>query len=417
MNRVTANRVTALASHPFLALVGANIFKILAVLIVTKVAAVLLSAQEFGLFGQFLAVSAIVNMVSSAGLNNAAVRDVSAVPEGPERQTVALEYFWVTFFFSVLTGLLLLALYPLFGASVLGTPALTLPVLLLALSVPAFSFFNFALSYYSGAGLQRRSATLQAVGALLGLLGFGTVALLGRDLTWLSAGYLLFLVMPGLVLFASRPLPLRRIEPDWQTARRKLGDSAAMFSAILFLPSVLVLARSHLAGFAGWDTVAMWQVLTRLSDAYMQVFAIYFAHFFLQRLTTVSDERPLLVRAALTNLAAMAGVGVLFYVFYNVAVRLLFTAEYLWGRELVPWQVATDGFRVVLMVLLYYFIAKRDFKAYISAEVAQAALLLLLVTQTSLGQSLQGIYGALLGSTGLGLLVAVGWYLNRWRTQ
>lgn len=417
MSRITANRLTALAFHPFLALVGANVFKILAVLVVTKVAAVLLSAQEFGIFGQFLAVSAIVNMVSSAGLNNAAVRDVSAAPEGPERQDVALEYFWVTFIFSVLTGLLLLALYPLFGASVLGTSDLTLPVLLLALSVPAFSFFNFALSYYSGAGQQRRSASLQAVGAVLGLLGFGIVALLGRDLVWLSAGYLLFLVMPGAVLLASRPLLLRPINLSWNTARRKLGDSAAMFSAILFLPSVLVVARSHLAGFAGWDTVAMWQVLTRLSDAYMQVFAIYFAHFFLQRLNTVNDERPLLARAALTNLAAIGGVGVLFYVFYNVAVRLLFTPDYLWGREFVPWQVGVDGIRVLTVVLMYYFIARRDFSAYISAEVAQAALLLLLVSQTALGQSLQGIYIALLGSAGLGLLVAVGWYLGKRRTQ
>ncbi|MEW6420695.1 MAG: oligosaccharide flippase family protein [Deinococcota bacterium] len=415
MTRALVARVTGLASHPFLALVGANVFKILAVLIVTKVAAVLLSAHEFGLFGQFLAVSAIVNMVSSAGLNNAAVRDISAVPEGPQREAVALEYFWVTFIFSVLTALLLLALYPLFGASVLGTSDLTLPISLLALSVPAFAFFNFALSYYSGAGQQRRSASLQATGALLGLLVFGAVALLGRDLVWLSAGYLLFLVTPGAVLFASRPLPLPPVELSWHTTRRKLGDSAAMFSAILLLPSVLVVARSSLAGVAGWDTVAMWQVLTRLSDAYMQVFAIYFAHFFLQRVNAVGDERPLLVRSALTNLAAMAGFGVLFYVFYDLAVRLLFTPDYLWGREFVPWQVGVDSLRVLTVVLMYYFIARRDFRAYISVEVAQAALLLLLVTQTPLGQSLTGVYGALLGSTGLGLLVALGWYLKKER--
>lgn len=404
-----------LARHPLLALVGANFFKIAGVLVVSKVAAVLLTPQEFGIFGQFLAVSAIVNMLASAGLNNAVVRDVSAAPAGA-RQQVALEYFWVTFFFSVLAGAGLLALYPFAGASLLGTDRLTVPVVLLALSVPAFAFFNFALSFYSGSGLQRRSASLQAYGVLAGIALFGLVAVFARGLAGLSVGYLLFLLAPAAVIFASRPLPLRRLRLSWDAARRKLGDSAAIFSAILFLPSVLVLARSHLAGFSGWDTVAMWQVLTRLSDVYMQVFGIYFAHFFLQRLNTVADERPLLLRAAATNLAAIAVVGALFYLFYDLAVRLLFTPEYLWGRGFVPWQVGVDSVKVLTVVLMYTFIARRKFKSYISVEVAQAALLLGLVTLTPLGQSLSGTYIALLAATAAGLLVAMSLYFRMRRT-
>lgn len=404
-----------LLRHPFVALISANFFKIAGVLLINKVAATVLSPDDFGVFGQFVAVSAIVNMLSSAGLNNAVIRDVSAADE-QEREQTGLEYFWTALLFSVLAGAVFLGLYPFFGHSWLGTERLTLPVMLLALSIPAFSFYTFALSYLSGSGQQRRNATLQVYGVLAGVAAFGACVTFLSGLVGLSLGYLLFLLGPAAVMFVSRPLPLRWQRLTWDSLRRKLGDSAAMFSAILFLPAVLVLARSRLAAGAGWDTVAMWQVLSRLSDVYMQIFAIYFTHFFMQRLHAVDDERPLLKQAALLNLGAMAGVGLLFYLFYDLAVQLLFTVDYLWGREFVPWQVGVDSLKVLTMVLMYTFIAHRRFKSYIAMELGQAALLLLLITQTPLGNSLEGLYQALFLSAALGLAIAAGLHFKG-RTQ
>ncbi|WP_229839020.1 oligosaccharide flippase family protein [Deinococcus piscis] len=384
-------------------------------LLINKVAATVLTPEEFGIFGQFVAVSAIINMLSSAGLNNAIVRDVSAA-EDSAKQATGQDYFWTMLLFSGVAAAVFLGLYPLFGGAWLGTERLTLPVILLALSIPGFSFYISALSYLSGSGQQRRSAALQAYGVLAGVAAFAVCVAFGRDLVGLSLGYLLFLLTPAAVMFVARPLPLAWPGLSWSSVRRKLGDSAAMFSAILFLPTALVLSRSQLAASAGWDTVAMWQVLTRLSDVYMQMFAIYFTHFFMQRLHTASDEWPLMRQAALLNLGAMAAVGALFYLFYDLAVRLLFTSEYLWGREFVLWQVGVDSLKVLTVVMMYTFIVQRRFKSYIAVELAQAALLLVLVTQTSLGASLQGLYWALLLSAALGLAVAAGLYFKG-RTQ
>lgn len=395
----------SLLRHPFVALIAANFFKISGVLLINKVAATVLSPGEFGIFGQFVAVSAIVNMLSSAGLNNAVVRDVAAAGER-ERQQVGLDYFWTSLLFSLGAGIVFLGLYPLFGTAWLGTSQLTIPVILLALSIPAFSFYTFSLSYLSGSGQQQRNATLQMYGVLAGVIAFGACVIQGWGLVGLSLGYLLFLLVPAVVMFAARPLNLHWQGLSWPTVRAKLGDSAAMFSAILFLPTVLVISRSQLASQAGWDTVAMWQVLTRLSDVYMQIFAIYFTHFFMQRLQQADQEKPLLAQAALLNLGMMAAVGLLFYLFYDLAVRLLFTPDYLWGRQYVMWQVAVDSIKVLTVVLMYTFITRKRFKSYITVELSQATLLLLLVTQTSLATSLDGLYRALLSSAALGLFVA-----------
>ena len=404
------NRIRRLSLSPALVLIAANFFKALAVLVISKAAAVVLTPHEFGFFGQLLAIVALVNMLSTAGLTNGVVRDVAAQEHEEDRREVALQYLWTMLYFSLGIGALLLLLYPLVGKTLLGNSAFGPSVALLALSVPALAFFSFTVLYYSARGEQKLSGKLQILGTVLGLMGFGAIAWLTRDLKGLAVGYLVFLLMPALVMWLRRPLPLRVLGLRQLAVRRKLGDSAALFSAIIFLPSVLIVAREHLARSAGWDTVAMWQVLTRFSDVYMQMFAIYFGHFFLQKLTTAQDERPLILRAVGTNFLLILAVGVGFSLFYDFAVRLLFTSDYLWGRGLVPWQVAVDALRLLIMVILYVFVARRQFLFYVSVEIVQALTLLALVTQTPWGDTLPGMYAALLTATLVGVLLALALY-------
>ena len=89
-----------------------------------------------------------------------------------------------------------------------------------------------------------------------------------------------------------------------------------MYLAAAAVPLVWVFIRSDLALREGWQAVGLWQSVSRISEAYMQVFGVIFMNYALPQIASATpSERTHRLRhiGVLIFALFLSGAGVLYF--------------------------------------------------------------------------------------------------------
>jgi O-antigen/teichoic acid export membrane protein len=355
--------------------------RMVANLAVVKAIAVLLGPAGLGVLGHLMSVATMVSLFAGGGTGTGITKYVAEFARRPVRLVRFLgAASWYGFAFSALVVVATVLFASPIARALLGDPALAWLVPLIGLS-QFLAFAGTAVgSVANGLGRTDVFARLTIVGYALAIV---PALLLVRAYGIAGAGVAVLLVagahgIPALVTAYRSPLrPL--VRPA--IARDDLGRLArftlmSLASAACF-PIAEITIRGAILRTLGETDAGLWQALSRLSGAYLGFFTVFLATHYMPRLSALGDAAAQ-VREVRRHLGLMAGVFTGFAAVLlwqrDLAIGLLFSAEFAPMGRLMPRQVVGDLLRLSAYVIGFLGVARGSAPLYVAAEVLQSGL-------------------------------------------
>jgi O-antigen/teichoic acid export membrane protein len=393
------------------------VFRILTMLIAYKFLSNRFGASGFGLLSQVMAVAALFSTFAGGGLTNGLIKEVSGAPDEKEKMLWLSAGLTISIASAAVLAIISVGLY-LFGANpVLGDPALAWVFLLIGFAQILTGAGNTAQSYLSGIRDIRSVALVGVIGAALSVFLIVILSFM-FGITGAVVGCAILALSPS--LFAIVFLALKRsfkfshiITLRYEKARVRslMHYSLAMIVAASAVPLVLIFMRLRLSQTAGWDTVGHWQAVSRIGDAYIQVFGALFMSIVLPKLADLKGKENITVM--LKFIPPIMGLflfgATVFWLFSSQVLALAYSKSFVSSSSYVVPQLLADFFKILSSFFIYRFVAMG--RPYVQAlgEVIQAIIMLatfLILLPGLSGQAAVWSYGAGAGAVLIFAIVA-----------
>lgn len=360
--------------------------KIGAGLVVIKMLAMAYGPQGVGQMGNFRQLILVLGVLSGAGIFNGVTKYMAEFHAQPgQLRAIAGTSAAIVLLSSALLALLFWFGAPAISRALLDSPDYQSVIRGVALIQFAIALANLAQALLKGKRDARGNALTVIGGSLLGVIFYVICLRLGG-----YSGALIGLalvpavtLLPGvIVLIRHRTLPLRWLIPCWDRVRaRQLARFTVMaLLTSVTLPVAYVMMRNLLAAHYSWHDVGLWQGVNTISNAYLQFITASFTVWLLPTLSRLTDKAALsreILRTLRFVMLLVCGASLLVWLLRDVAIRLLFSAQFSAMRDLFAWQLAGDVFKVGAYVFGYLIIAKASLRFYILTECSQFLLLTL----------------------------------------
>ena len=362
-------------------LVAMVLVRTAALLALMKLLALWFGTEGFGQLSQVLAISALFSILAGGGLTNGIVRNLAASSGSADRAAWIKASLPIAAVSAVAMAAVAVGLYLTVSQALFPGERLAFVLLVIAGSQAIVGFGNIAFAYLSGTHDIRGYATANSAGSvaaagfvalLAWLAGFHGAAVGCAALALLPA---LFALLSALTRVNWRALRQTTIERARVIALLRFGGS--MYLAAAAVPLAWVYVRSDLALREGWDAVGLWQAVTRISDAYMQVFGVIFMNYALPQFAAAPPAERLrrLRQIALLVFALFLPGAAVLYLGRNVVLRIGFSAEFASAAIYLAPQITGDTFKLVSLVFVYYLMSLNQASVLAGMELLQAAVI------------------------------------------
>lgn len=368
---------------------GSSVLVIILNIIRSKVIAVLLGPTGTGLISAFQSSTSMLQTVAGLGINNSAVRDIAQAnsKNNQGKLSIVIKSLRKLVLFTGFIGLVLTVIFaqPL-SEFTFETDDYTAEIRLLSIAV----FFNLIQAGQSALiqGM-RRIKDLARMSILSSLMG----TFLSLPLIYLYEfdGISVYLVVLAIgqfliSLYYARKIRIQDIKVSWQRAFKeskgmiKLGSSfmGAALAGILatYFIRVIIIRDLDLA------STGIYQAAFSLSGIYIGVILQAMGKDFYPRLTAVAfdSKKEIQLINEQTQVGMMlAAPGLMFTLaFAPLAIRLLYSGEYLEAFPILQWMILGVFLKTVSWPMAFLFVARAKGKIYLFAEIAIFSLMTLL---------------------------------------
>ncbi|MDR0276669.1 MAG: O-antigen translocase [Paucimonas sp.] len=359
----------------------AVIVKMLTLLGINKILAVYVGPAGYAALGQFQNAVQMITTFASGAINTGVTKYTAEYHDRPDQQRVV----WRTAGSIALVGSLLASLLiailhkqlaywflkdETYGGVFLWFSAtlvlFTLNTLLLAILNGKKEILLYVIANIAGSLFALVVTGIMAVvyglyGALVALAIYQSLAFfvtlgLCRKSAWFRLDYLFGAI-------------------DRQTLVNLSKFTLMALTSAVSVPLSHMFVREHLGVTFGWDSAGYWEALWRMSSAYLIVATTTLSVYFLPRLSELQDASALrleILKGYKLILPMSVACGVFIYLFRDLIVSLLFTADFYPMRELFAWQMIGDSLKIGSWLLAYLMLSKAMFKRFMLLEVISA---------------------------------------------
>lgn len=360
----------------------AVIVKMLTLLGINKILAVYVGPAGYAALGQFQNAVQMITTFASGAINTGVTKYTAEYHDQPEQQRLV----WRTAGSITLVGSLLVSVViavlnrqladwflkdQAYGGVFLWFAAtlvlFTLNTLLLAILNGKKEILLYVIANIAGSVFALLVTGFMAVayglyGALVALaiyqsLAFFVTLYLCRKADWFTLGY----------LFGSF---------DRQVLLNLSKFTLMALTSAVAVPVSHMFVREHLGVTFGWSSAGYWEALWRMSSAYLIVATTTLSVYFLPRLSELKDAKALkaeILTGYKLILPVSMACGVVIYVFRDLIISILFTADFYPMRDLFAWQMVGDSLKIGSWLLAYLMLSKAMFKRFMLLEVISAA--------------------------------------------
>lgn len=363
---------------------GSTLVKIGVGLLVVKLLAVAFGPAGVGQAGNFRQLVTVLGVLAGAGIFNGITKYIAQYQQQPERLRAVLGTgSAMVLGFSTLLAIVFLAAAGPISQGLFGHQDYRNVVRAVAFIQLGIAYANLMLAILKGFRDAAGNALAIGCGSILGAGAFWVCFTLGGypgALVGLALVPAVTLLPAALVVVLRGHIRLGDLRLAWDRAlATQLGKFTLMaLMTSVTLPLAYIMMRNLLAQRYSWHEVGMWQGVCSISDAYLQFITASFTVYLLPTLSRLADKRLIsreIVRSLLFVIPAVAAVSLILWLLRDLAIRLLFSAQFEPMRDLFAWQLVGDVLKVGAYVFGYLVIAKAALRFYLLTELSQFLLL------------------------------------------
>ena len=354
-----------------------TVVKMITGLVSIKVISVIIGPAGVALLGQLTNFSSILLIVANGGINSGITKYLSEHSDSPEKCNRYLGTgFWITMFFSMITGIVLVLGAGYFSVTILNDAKYTLIFYIFGGTIVFYALNALLISVINGFKDYTRYLQASLLGSFTGLaftvtlsVKFGIMGALISSITFQSIVFLLTLVI---VRKASwfRASSIIRVYDRITAAKLSHYAIMALVSAVT-VPGSQLFVRGYITKVQSITEAGLWEGLNRISIMYLFVIMTSLSVYYLPRLAELKTKREIrneifgVYRLMVPFLIACI---LIIYLGRNLIIHLLFSHEFQGMSSLFEFQLVGDLLKMCGWVLGYVLIAKAMTRVYIFME-------------------------------------------------
>lgn len=391
---------------------GVQVFNILVTLIRSKALAVLIGTAGMGLNGLFMASLNLIKTISSLGISESAVRDISKAHSTGDTEhigrtfTVFRRWIWIT----AALGIAITVLFsPLLSKLSFGSTDKTLSYILLSVTFLFGALSGGIYTFLRGTRQIKYLAQANIIGAIAGLVAalpvfyfYGIEGVVPAIILTALGNYLVSLYFRSKVKFAEANI-------SWSETFSlgkpmvQLGLSLTfinlMATAIAFILSAFISKTGNLSD------LGLYNAGQAIVEGYVgMVFTAMATDYFPRLSGVISDDskwKQLVNEQAELVIIILSIVLVLLISTIPFLIRILLSEEFLASQDFILWAVLSIPLKGLVWVTGFVMLAKGNNKLFIVVEVITNIILL------GLNLLCYNFYGL----TGLGISMIISYFI------
>lgn len=162
---------------------------------------------------------------------------------------------------------------------------------------------------------------------------------------------------------------------DKPTAINLLKYAVMALTSAACVPLSHILVRNHLGQTFGWQAAGYWEAMWRLSSAYLMIVTTTLSLYYLPKLSELKcfhDIKVEIINGYKLIFPLAAICSLIMYILRDKIIAILFTVDFAPMRELFPWQLLGDTFKIGAWILAYLMLGKAMIKLFVATEIAFA---------------------------------------------
>mgnify|MGYP003294267614 CR=1 FL=1 len=358
---------------------GVQVYQILIQIIKSKFVAILLGPSGFGIAGLYQSAIDLVKQVTSLGISQSAVRDVSEangtgdIKRISRTVTVLRKIVWWTGMFGLIA---VVALSPILSKTSFGNYDYTIPFIVLSVTLLLDQLCAGQRVVLQGMRRLRDLAKCSAIGVTLGLVI--TVPL-----------YYLFGVdgiVPTMVLNAGASFVIAwiyarkvKLEPVEVTPKETFAEGKNMMTMGLAMSlsgilgmGVAFALRSYIRSIGGTEEVGLYQAGFAIITSYVGLVFSAIGTDYYPRLAAVNKDnqkcKEIICQQGEIGVLILAPMLTICIVFMPILIKILYADSFLAANVFILWCCLGMMFRMASWVISFVFVAKSESKLFIINE-------------------------------------------------
>ncbi|WP_187269351.1 oligosaccharide flippase family protein [Algibacter pacificus] len=351
-----------------------QVFRLFFALLRNKVVAILLGTGGYGIWGLYQAYIEMISSFSTLGIGQSGVREIAANKGDHKLQLTLIYIIRVSLLIiSSIISVVCIIFSKTISKSLFNTEDYYLGVIVVSIVIIFNSLSNGQKAILNGLREIKYLAISQIYGAVLGSL-ITIVLIYFFGLQGIPWG--LFVVGLLSVLFTwyyLHKLKLEIVKPDitvYKTEFKKLIKTGLGYSGAAIISTVTVyLSRIYLNDAFDLSAVGIYQASWTISNMYIGIILTAMGIDFMPRIMEfIDDDKKInsLVNEQMELGVLIASVGVVAVLaFSSLILNLLYSEDFVIGREIIKWQVLGVGLRVLGFPFSHVLMAKNKPLIYV----------------------------------------------------
>lgn len=365
----------------------AHFSKLIMGFFIIKLIAYHLGAEGLGKLGHFMSVITIVSIIAGGGVLSGVIKYVAEYRSYPLKivrfVSSAVSYSLIFSFFLFFFGVFF---SEYIAEIVFGDKKLFHHIIVIAVAQFGIAYSNIVVGVCNGLGKNHIYAKIQIATSFFSIfICWGLVSKFefdGAVYALITSVCLIF--FPA--LFYSYKERLSRVIkisfPRKSDFRRLFHFTLMLLVSAIAFPLVEIVVRQHLISTSGYQEAGIWQAGVRLSSAYTSLFSVFLAYWFMPIISAeenwIKIFNAVFRMVLLVMLCYLCG-ALVFYMWRGFFIITLLSPDFIFLEEIVLYQLIGDFFKISSYVIGFVVVAKAATNLYISAEVIQSVLFILMV--------------------------------------
>jgi len=355
----------------------ATVIRMILGMIINKISSIYLGPAGYAIIGQFSNYSSIATTFATGGISAGLIKYVSEYYDQLDnRDKIIKTSLFIVLICSAIVGILSIALCRFFSIILLKSPQYWSIFVISGLMITLNSIGLVISNLLNALKQMTKLITTQII---MNFVSVGVTIPLVILFNVYGSLLSVFIIAPLTIFINYRFLlksgfDFRAVKPlfDRDSFYKLAKFSAMAFTSALLLPVSQLIIRNFIITRISPDSAGYWQGIVKLSDIYMSVIISSLMLYYLPRLSEIKGIKELRKEIFLGYsilIPLMIIIGLTIFFLRDFIIHILYAPSFLPMRELFPFQILGDFFKVASWLLAFQMVAKAKGKMYILTEI------------------------------------------------